>query len=175
MTFYSSTGRDITHANVKVVPCTKVSVDIFDPVYSSGILHPSGNIVKCYHEIYPDFDELRRVCSVLSFCIITDVPKCNWNVSKCLFNLRWTCFLTAFAWRRFWQLSHNQSKWSSGVFVQTIQAYGLRWWTLPIWRCHWSLHWDSKNYVQRISQVRILQTLCRMTYIYVSFFISHTN
>ncbi|XP_056302836.1 cilia- and flagella-associated protein 300 [Danio aesculapii] len=52
---------DITHVNVEVVPCTKVSVDIFDPIYSNGILHPSGHIVKCYHEIYPDFDELRML------------------------------------------------------------------------------------------------------------------
>ncbi|XP_065142985.1 cilia- and flagella-associated protein 300 [Paramisgurnus dabryanus] len=54
-------GRDITHVNAEVVPCTKVSVDIFDPVYSNGILRPSGQIVKCYHEIYPDFDELRMI------------------------------------------------------------------------------------------------------------------
>nr|XP_055036461.1 cilia- and flagella-associated protein 300 isoform X1 [Misgurnus anguillicaudatus] len=54
-------GRDITHVNAEVVPCTKVSVDMFDPVYSNGILRPSGHIVKCYHEIYPDFDELRMI------------------------------------------------------------------------------------------------------------------
>ncbi|KAK9955413.1 hypothetical protein ABG768_015295 [Culter alburnus] len=54
-------GRDITHVNVEVVPCTKVSVDIFDPIYSNGILRPSGHIVKCYHEVIPDFDELRML------------------------------------------------------------------------------------------------------------------
>ncbi|KAK2872694.1 hypothetical protein QQF64_017665 [Cirrhinus molitorella] len=54
-------GRDITHVDVEVVPCTKVSVDIFNPIYSNGILRPSGHIVKCYHEIYPDFDELRML------------------------------------------------------------------------------------------------------------------
>ncbi|XP_051537002.1 cilia- and flagella-associated protein 300-like [Myxocyprinus asiaticus] len=54
-------GRDITHVKVEVVPCSKVSVDIFDPIYSNGILHPSGHIFKCYHEIYPDFDELRMI------------------------------------------------------------------------------------------------------------------
>ncbi|XP_043077693.1 cilia- and flagella-associated protein 300 [Puntigrus tetrazona] len=54
-------GKDITHANAEVVPCTEVSVDIFDPLYSNGVLRPSGHIVKCYHEIYSDFDELRRL------------------------------------------------------------------------------------------------------------------
>uniref|UniRef100_A0A8C2Q5N2 Cilia- and flagella-associated protein 300 n=1 Tax=Cyprinus carpio TaxID=7962 RepID=A0A8C2Q5N2_CYPCA len=52
---------DITRVNVEVVPCTKVSVDLFDPIYSNGILRPSGHIVKCNHEIYPDFDELRTL------------------------------------------------------------------------------------------------------------------
>ncbi|XP_026859509.1 cilia- and flagella-associated protein 300 isoform X1 [Electrophorus electricus] len=54
-------GNEITHVDVEVVPCTKVSVDIFDPIFSSGIVHPSGHIVKCYHEVHPDFDELRMM------------------------------------------------------------------------------------------------------------------
>ncbi|ROL47597.1 hypothetical protein DPX16_13312 [Anabarilius grahami] len=57
----SDLGRDITHVNVEVVPCTKVSVDIFNPIFSNGILRPSGHIVKCYHEVYPDFDELKML------------------------------------------------------------------------------------------------------------------
>lgn len=61
MAFHSFTGRDITHVNAEVIPCTKVSVEMFDPIYSNDIVHPSGHIVKCYHEIHPNFDELRRV------------------------------------------------------------------------------------------------------------------
>lgn len=75
MAFHPFTGRDITRVNVEVVPCTKVSVDLFDPIYSNGILRPSGHIVKCYHEIYPDFDELRMVWIVTSFTIINDALK----------------------------------------------------------------------------------------------------
>lgn len=56
------TGSDITSVDVEAVPCSKVSMDLFDPLYSGGVLRPSGQIVKCYHEIYGDFDELRNVC-----------------------------------------------------------------------------------------------------------------
>ncbi|KAL7853874.1 hypothetical protein AOLI_G00207180 [Acnodon oligacanthus] len=54
-------GSDVTHVDVEAVPCTKVSVDIFEPIFSSGIVRPSGHIVKCYHEVNPDFDELRMM------------------------------------------------------------------------------------------------------------------
>ncbi|XP_062867927.1 cilia- and flagella-associated protein 300 isoform X1 [Trichomycterus rosablanca] len=54
-------GRDVTHVDVQLVPCTAVSVDIFDPIFSSGIVRPSGHITKCYHEVHPDFDELRMM------------------------------------------------------------------------------------------------------------------
>lgn len=58
---FISIGRDVTHVDVELVPCTKVSVDIFDPVFSSGIVRTSGHIAKCFHEVHPDFDELRVV------------------------------------------------------------------------------------------------------------------
>lgn len=58
---FISIGRDVTHVDVELVPCTKVSVDIFDPIFSSGIVHPSGHIAKCFHEVHLDFDELRMV------------------------------------------------------------------------------------------------------------------
>ncbi|KAF7697076.1 cilia- and flagella-associated protein 300 [Silurus meridionalis] len=54
-------GRDVTRVDVEHVPCTKVSVDIFDPIFSSGIVHPSGHITKCFHEVHPDFDKLRMM------------------------------------------------------------------------------------------------------------------
>lgn len=152
MSFYPFTG-DITHVNVEVVPCTKVSVNIFDPIYSNGILRPSGHIVKCYHEIYPDFDELRMVWIILSLHIFIDAIKLTLCIRFIWFLLS-DMLLSAFAWSRFWKGSYNQPQWPSGVFVQAIQTYGLGWWTLPIWGCHRSLHWDYENNVQRLGQVR---------------------
>uniref|UniRef100_A0A8C6TG85 Cilia- and flagella-associated protein 300 n=1 Tax=Neogobius melanostomus TaxID=47308 RepID=A0A8C6TG85_9GOBI len=54
--------KPIESIKVEVVPCSKVSIDLFDPIYSSGIVMPSGHIVNCFHEIYPDYDKLRQVC-----------------------------------------------------------------------------------------------------------------
>lgn len=51
--------------DVEVVPCSKVSMDIFDPLNSDGVLRPSGHIVKCYHDLYGDFNELRNVLHIL--------------------------------------------------------------------------------------------------------------
>ncbi|KAF5906964.1 baculoviral IAP repeat-containing protein 2-like isoform X1, partial [Clarias magur] len=58
---WKSLGRDVTHVDVQLIPCTKVSMDVFDPIFSSGIVHPSGHIAKCFHEVRPDFDELRMM------------------------------------------------------------------------------------------------------------------
>uniref|UniRef100_A0A3Q2CM94 Cilia- and flagella-associated protein 300 n=1 Tax=Cyprinodon variegatus TaxID=28743 RepID=A0A3Q2CM94_CYPVA len=46
---------------VELVPCTKISMELFDPIFSCGILRPSGDVVKCFHDVYPDFDELRQM------------------------------------------------------------------------------------------------------------------
>ncbi|KAJ0055036.1 hypothetical protein NL108_008769, partial [Boleophthalmus pectinirostris] len=54
-------GKTVKSVKVEVVSCSKVSVDLFDPIYSCGILRPSGQIVKCFHEVYPDYDELRQM------------------------------------------------------------------------------------------------------------------
>ncbi|XP_075872317.1 cilia- and flagella-associated protein 300 isoform X2 [Nelusetta ayraudi] len=43
------------------VPCTAVSMELFDPLYSCGIVRPSGHMVKCFHDVYPDYDELRQM------------------------------------------------------------------------------------------------------------------
>lgn len=51
----------VVSVEVEVVPCTQVSMDLFDPIYSSGILRPSGHVVICLHDVYPDYDELRQV------------------------------------------------------------------------------------------------------------------
>uniref|UniRef100_UPI0037E829FB cilia- and flagella-associated protein 300 n=1 Tax=Semicossyphus pulcher TaxID=241346 RepID=UPI0037E829FB len=51
----------VVFVDVKQVPCTKVSMELFDPIYSCGILRPSGHVVKCFHDVYPDYDELRQM------------------------------------------------------------------------------------------------------------------
>ncbi|KAL2095132.1 hypothetical protein ACEWY4_009851 [Coilia grayii] len=62
--YWTTLGTKVTSVDVEVVPCSKVSMDIFDPLESGGVLRPSGHIVKCYHEIYGDFDELRNVLTI---------------------------------------------------------------------------------------------------------------
>ncbi|KAK2827277.1 hypothetical protein Q7C36_018203 [Tachysurus vachellii] len=53
--------KEVIRVEVDLVPCTKVSVDIFDPIFSSGIVHPSGHTAKCFHAVHHDFDELRMM------------------------------------------------------------------------------------------------------------------
>uniref|UniRef100_A0A8D3BM89 Cilia- and flagella-associated protein 300 n=1 Tax=Scophthalmus maximus TaxID=52904 RepID=A0A8D3BM89_SCOMX len=53
--------KPVVSVDVELVPCTKVSMELFDPIYSCGILRPSGHIVKCFHYAYPDYDELRQM------------------------------------------------------------------------------------------------------------------
>ncbi|XP_034016043.1 cilia- and flagella-associated protein 300 [Thalassophryne amazonica] len=53
--------KPVVSVTVEVVPCTAVSMELFDPIYSCGVVRPSGHIVKCYHDMYPDYDELRQM------------------------------------------------------------------------------------------------------------------
>ncbi|KAM6899363.1 cilia- and flagella-associated protein 300 [Xenentodon cancila] len=53
--------KPVTSVSVETVPCTKVSMELFDPIYTCGIVRPSGHVVKCFHEVHPDFDELRQM------------------------------------------------------------------------------------------------------------------
>ncbi|KAI3358563.1 hypothetical protein L3Q82_014976 [Scortum barcoo] len=53
--------KPAVRVDVEPVLCTKVSMELFDPIYSCGILRPSGHVVKCFHEVYPDYDELRQM------------------------------------------------------------------------------------------------------------------
>uniref|UniRef100_A0A3B5AL72 Cilia- and flagella-associated protein 300 n=1 Tax=Stegastes partitus TaxID=144197 RepID=A0A3B5AL72_9TELE len=46
---------------VEAVPCTQLSMELFDPIYSCGIVRPSGHVVKCFHDVHPDYDELRQM------------------------------------------------------------------------------------------------------------------
>uniref|UniRef100_A0A665UC20 Cilia- and flagella-associated protein 300 n=1 Tax=Echeneis naucrates TaxID=173247 RepID=A0A665UC20_ECHNA len=53
--------KPVVFVDVEVVPCTKVSMELFDPISSCGILRPSGHIVKCFHDVHSDYDELRQM------------------------------------------------------------------------------------------------------------------
>ncbi|XP_030597382.1 cilia- and flagella-associated protein 300 isoform X1 [Archocentrus centrarchus] len=53
--------KPVVSVSVEPVPCTKVSMELFDPIYSCGILRPTGHVVKCFHDVYPDYDELRQM------------------------------------------------------------------------------------------------------------------
>lgn len=66
MIFLFFTDKPVASVDVEVVPCTKVSMDLFDPIYTCGIVAPSGHIARCLHEVYPDYDKLREVR--LPFC-----------------------------------------------------------------------------------------------------------
>ncbi|KAJ8342780.1 hypothetical protein SKAU_G00327080 [Synaphobranchus kaupii] len=56
--------RKVTNVTVETVPCTKISVDMFDPLYSRGILRPTGHIIKCFHDYDANFDELRKMLMI---------------------------------------------------------------------------------------------------------------
>ncbi|KAF7664891.1 hypothetical protein LDENG_00160930 [Lucifuga dentata] len=53
--------KPVVSVDVEMVPCTKVSMELFDPIFSCGILSPFGHIVKCLHDVYPDYDKLRQM------------------------------------------------------------------------------------------------------------------
>ncbi|KAM4724681.1 cilia- and flagella-associated protein 300 [Anableps anableps] len=53
--------KPVVSVSAELVPCTKISMELFDPIYSCGILRPSGHVVKCFHDVYPDYDELRQM------------------------------------------------------------------------------------------------------------------
>uniref|UniRef100_A0A4W5LBM1 Cilia- and flagella-associated protein 300 n=1 Tax=Hucho hucho TaxID=62062 RepID=A0A4W5LBM1_9TELE len=52
---------EVVCVQAEVVPCSKVSMEMFDPLYSSGIITPSGHITKCFHDTHPDYDLLRQM------------------------------------------------------------------------------------------------------------------
>lgn len=56
-----SADQPAVWVDAQPVPCTTVSMELFDPLYSCGIVRPSGHMVKCFHDVYPDYDELRQV------------------------------------------------------------------------------------------------------------------
>ncbi|XP_064838566.1 cilia- and flagella-associated protein 300 isoform X1 [Oncorhynchus masou masou] len=56
-----STEGEVVCVQAEVVPCSKVSMEMFDPLYSSGIITSSGHINKCFHDTHPDYDLLRQM------------------------------------------------------------------------------------------------------------------
>nr|XP_061794821.1 cilia- and flagella-associated protein 300-like [Nerophis lumbriciformis] len=58
---WESLSKPVTSVNVEIVPCTRVSMDLFDPIYTCGIVAPSGHIARCFHDYYPDYDKLREM------------------------------------------------------------------------------------------------------------------
>ncbi|XP_028976527.2 cilia- and flagella-associated protein 300 [Esox lucius] len=54
-------NSEVVCVESEVVPCTKVSMEMFDPLFSSGIIRPSGHIVKCLHNTHSDYDLLRQM------------------------------------------------------------------------------------------------------------------
>uniref|UniRef100_A0A3Q2PIA3 Cilia- and flagella-associated protein 300 n=1 Tax=Fundulus heteroclitus TaxID=8078 RepID=A0A3Q2PIA3_FUNHE len=53
--------RPVVSVSAELVPCTKISMELFDQIYSCGILWPSGHVVKCFHDVYTDYDALRQM------------------------------------------------------------------------------------------------------------------
>uniref|UniRef100_A0A3Q3X3P9 Cilia- and flagella-associated protein 300 n=1 Tax=Mola mola TaxID=94237 RepID=A0A3Q3X3P9_MOLML len=53
--------KPVVSVEVEPVPCTEVSMELFDPIFSCGVLRPSGHVVKCFHDDHPDYDELRQM------------------------------------------------------------------------------------------------------------------
>ncbi|KAF6737767.1 uncharacterized protein FQA47_023550 [Oryzias melastigma] len=53
--------KPVVSVCVEPVPSSRVSMDLFDPLYTCGILRPSGLVVKCFHELYPDYNKLRKM------------------------------------------------------------------------------------------------------------------
>lgn len=76
--------KPVVSVDVEPVLCTKVSMELFDPIYSCGILRPSGHVVKCFHDVYPDYDELRQVtvCSHPPVCLSLSTYFWTWSQSK---------------------------------------------------------------------------------------------
>uniref|UniRef100_A0A3P8T694 Cilia- and flagella-associated protein 300 n=1 Tax=Amphiprion percula TaxID=161767 RepID=A0A3P8T694_AMPPE len=60
--------KPVVSVSVESVPCTQVSMELFDPIYSCGVVKPSGRVVKCFHDVHPDYDELRQV-TLRSVCL----------------------------------------------------------------------------------------------------------
>lgn len=130
---------------VEQVPCTRVSMDLFDPIYSCGVLRPSGHMVKCFHDVYPDYDELRQVlvCPYLPVSLglfldmvhFSSVPPdaAGWRVRALL---------------RGWEGNKRR------VFVHSLQASVFRRRALSVRRHHWSLHEHHKADLQGSDQVR---------------------
>ncbi|XP_068603646.1 cilia- and flagella-associated protein 300 [Brachionichthys hirsutus] len=53
--------KPVLSVDVESVPCTRVSMELFDPVYSCGIVLPTGHVAKYIHDTYGYDDKLRQM------------------------------------------------------------------------------------------------------------------
>ncbi|XP_063286527.1 cilia- and flagella-associated protein 300 [Pelobates fuscus] len=61
---------DVKRIEAKQITCSQLSMSLFDPLYSEGIVRESGHISKCLDEYVDDFvisDELRKVLLLEDF------------------------------------------------------------------------------------------------------------
>ena len=68
--------KPVVSVEVELVPCTEVTMELFDPIFSCGVLTPSGHMVKCFHDDHPDYDELRQVSAPPP---PPPMPTCPWR------------------------------------------------------------------------------------------------
>ncbi|MEE6472906.1 hypothetical protein FKM82_009771 [Ascaphus truei] len=57
-------GTQVKKVEAKEMPCTQLSMSLFDCLYTEHIVRESGHILKCLDEYFDDFpisDELRKV------------------------------------------------------------------------------------------------------------------
>ncbi|KAM9320435.1 cilia- and flagella-associated protein 300 [Gastrophryne carolinensis] len=61
---WTTLGSKVEKVESQAVPCTQLSMSLFDCLYKENIVRESGSICKCLDEFYDDFiisDELRKV------------------------------------------------------------------------------------------------------------------
>lgn len=140
--------KPVVSVCVEPVPCSRVSMDLFDPLYTCGILRPSGLVVKCFHELYPDYNKLRKV---------TPSPVCAMQKKSHLMMAR---FLSAdVKGRRFRWILCGWTWRQSRVSLLPLQTPLSRRRALPIRGLRQSLHKNHKANIQRTDQVKNIKKI----------------
>lgn len=127
--------------HVEPVPCSRVSTDLFDPLYTCGILRPSGLVVKCLHEVHQDYDKLRQVTLSPHVCVVQKKKKSELRTRFLPPDVKGKRILCSWTW--------GQSRVSL-LPLQTPLS-GRR--ALSIRGLRWSLHKNHKEDIQRPDQV----------------------
>ncbi|XP_039600271.1 cilia- and flagella-associated protein 300 [Polypterus senegalus] len=58
---WEALASKVTKVEAETVPCTAISLSLFDSLYTAGIVRQTGHIVKCFDEEYGESDELRKM------------------------------------------------------------------------------------------------------------------